>query len=274
MNRAHFRPLPLAAALAAFALNLIFLHSRTAAPALCEKGSSADAATQREAAAQMQQQTYAPTPAPIQEAANVEPMRVAQREVVRMPGVGLVRVTAYEGDEETLLVFEDAATGEKLESFTTASGSHGPTLRFTLVHADGLPDPMVVGLAVSPGGSDSDWGATAFAAVGGELRRVTGFEALRAGDRGGFYFGDLGGGLGPGAAVWNDVWDLDYEGHPSPHRYEVKLYKWSRARKRFEWHRVFRTRGKFDSGEAALSSVGLYFTDVRLGVRDFEYLGE
>lgn len=273
LNRAHFHPVPLAVALAAFALNLIFVLPRAAPPAPCESESAAVVPT-REAAARTPQTTPAQTHTPVTEAANVEPARIAQQEVVRMPGVGRVTVTAYEDEEATRLVFDDAATGKELAAVKMASDSFKPKLRFRVLHVKGLPDPLVVGLAVSPGGSDSGWEAVAFGAVGGELRDVTGFEGLQTGDRGGFHFGDLGGGIGPGVAVWSDVWDTEYEGHPSPHRYEVKLYSWNKVNKRFEWHKVFRTRGKFDTGDDALRSAGLRFRDVRRGVRDFSYLAE
>lgn len=274
MNRAHFYPVPLAVALAAFALNLILVPRRAAPPAPCESESAAVVPV-REAAAQTPQTIPAQTPTPVTEAANVEPVRgVAQQEVVRMPGVGRVTVTAYEGEDDTRLVFDDAATGKELAAVKMASDSYKPKLRFRVLHVKGLPDPLVVGLAASPGGSGSGWEAVAFGAVGGELRDVTGSELLQTGDRGGFHFGDLGGGIGPGAAVWTAVWDVEYEGHPSPHRYEVKLYSWSRVNKRFEWHKVFRTRGKFDTGDEAIRSAGLRFRDVRRGVRDFGYLEE
>lgn len=278
MDRARFRPLPLAVALAAFALNLIFVPPRKAPDAPCERGpSAAAAATPREAAAQMATkppQAHARTAAPAAEPTPAGITRPAQREVVLMRGIGSVRVTAYENDDEARLVLEDDATGEKLESVTMAGGSRNPELRFRVLHVKGLPDPLVVGLARSPGGSDSGWEAVAFGPVGGELEEVTGFERLRTGDRGGFHFGDLGGGLGPGAAVWTDVWDPEYEGHPSPHRYEVTLYRWSSVNARFEWHKVFRTRGKFGTGDEALRASGLRFRDVRRGVADFGYLEE
>ena len=273
MNRAHFHPVPLAVALAAFALNLILVPPRTAPPAPCES-ESASVVPAREAAVRTTPQTDTQTHAPVPASTPAGITRLAQREEVRMPGVGSVLVSAYENDDETRLVFTQDYEVEKLASVTMASGSYKPTLRFRVLHVKGLPDPLVVGLAVSPGGSDSGWEAAAFGVVGGKLREVTGFEGLQTGDRGGFYFGDLGGGIGPGAAVWTDVWDLDYEGHPSPHRYEIKLYSWNRVNKRFEWHKVFRTQGKFDTGDEALRSAGLRFRDVRRGVPDFSYLEE
>jgi hypothetical protein len=275
MKRPHLHPVRLAVALAAFALNLLFVAQRPAPVRVpCEKDSAANVPAPRAADAGATRTTPAQTTCGNPEETDAGPQRVSQQEVINVPGVGRVRVSARETGIETRLVFEDAGSGKELRSVTMASDAVKPSLRFKVMHLKGLPDPLIVGVAVSPGGSDSSWEATAFGAVGGELADVTGFEMRQAGDRGGFYFGDLGLGLGPGAAVWNDVWDLDYEGHPSPHRYEITLYRWSRGNERFEWERVFRTPGKFDSGERALRSVGLRFKDVRRGIPDFSYLGE
>jgi hypothetical protein len=207
------------------------------------------------------------------EAQDAKPTRVGQQEVVTFPGVGRVRVTAYETEgSETRLVFQQIDSGKELININMSNESFNPSLRFRVMHVKGLPDPLVVGVSVSPGGSDSGWEAAAFGAVGGELRHLTRNEDFQSGDKGGFYFGDLGGGRGLGAAVWDFVWDFDYESHLDSHQYEIKLYKWNRVNARFEWERVFRTQGKFDSYKPALRSVGLRFGDVRAGIHEFDYL--
>ena len=186
-----------------------------------------------------------------------------------MTGVGRVKVTAYEAEEDTRLVFEDADSGKELLSRTLADDSLNPRLRFGVLHVKGLPDPTVVAVAVSPGGSGETDEMVAFASSGGELAELTRTDSFATSEGGGFYFGDLGRGEGLGLAVWDYVWDYDSEAHTSPHQYEVKLYKWNRSSGRFEWGRVFRTAGKFDSDGAALRSAGLRFRDVREGVPEF-----
>jgi hypothetical protein len=268
-------PVRLAVALAAFALNLVLVASRTnptPTHAPCEQSASASApAVNSEAPKQVSTKT----PPVNREATEAKPVRVGQQEVVSFPGVGRVRVTAYEVDGlEAQLVFEKADTGDKLIDLHMGNEASGMLLRFRVMHVKGLPDPLVVGVSLTPGGSDSGWEAAAFGAVGGELKRLTRNEAFQSGDRGGFYFGDLGGGRGVGAAVWDFVWDSDYEGRPSAHRYEIKLCKWNGREARFEWERVLRTPGKFYSYKPALRSVGLRFKDIRRGMPGFDYLEE
>ena len=118
---------------------------------------------------------------------------------------------------------------------------------------------MVISIVLSSGGSDSGWEASAAGVVNGQLQELT-YEHLRTSDEGGFFFGDLGHGIGPGAAQWDFVWGED-EAHVSPHRYEITLYKWNGWR--FEWYRVFRTRSKYFSGRAALRANGLHYVDIR-----------
>jgi hypothetical protein len=227
----------------------------TAQPA-CEAGKllpapSTPTATQAEAPA-------APTP------------RISQRETLLMPGLGGVRVTAFETEEDAHLVFENADSSKQLLSLTMADDALKPTLRFKVMHVKGLPGPLVVGVGVSPGGSDSSYKLAAVAAVNGKLAELTRTDTFDTSEEGGFYIGDLGHGLGPGLAVWDFVWDFDYERHDSPHQYEIKLYRWNKGEARFEWARVLRTPRKFDSGEEAIRSVGLRFKDLRDSIPEFK----
>lgn len=199
---------------------------------------------------------------------------VGQRETVAMPGVGRVRITAFETPKDTRLVFENADSDKELLSFTMADDSLDPRLRFKAMHFKGLPDPVIVAVAVSPGGSGATYELTAIASMGDELKELTRNDTFTTSEGGGFYFGDLGRGLGLGLAVWDYVWDYDYEAHHSPHQYEIKFYKWNEGAGRFEWNRVFRTKGKFDSDGAALHSVGLHFRDVREGNSEYNFFGE
>lgn len=271
MNRAHFRPLPLAVALAAFALNLIFVRPRTP-PAPCESEPAA-VVPPRGDAAQTPQQTYAQTPAPVTEAAAAAgPARVAQQAVVGMPGVGRVRVTAYETEGDTRLVFEDYDSGKELRSSTMAGGSLNPRLRFKVTRVRGLPDLTVVAVAVSPGGSGSGYEMEAFAPVGGRIQELTCAGSFTTDEMGGFYIGDLGRGVGLGAAVWQD---LDERGaHHDPHRYKITFYKWDDVDAQFELNKTITTRQEFDSDRAALRSAGLSFKDVREDAPEFNSLDE
>jgi hypothetical protein len=200
---------------------------------------------------------------------------VGQQETMLMPGVGRVRVTAFETEENTRLVFENADTQKELNYFTMAEDSLNPKLRFKVMHVKGLPDPMIVGVSVSPGGSDSTYEMVAVASVGGGLRELsrTDTDTFTTEEEGGFYLGDLGHGVGLGVVVWDFVWGYD-ESHVSPHQYEIKFYKWNKETARFEWNKVLRTPGKFSSDKAALRSVGLKFKDVRAGIHGLDYSDE
>lgn len=206
--------------------------------------------------------------------------RVSQQEIVNFPGLGRVSVSAVETFGESLhLEFRDAQTGRLLDTQYfggTAPSAElmemNPFLRFTVMHVRGLPDPLIVGVAVTPGVSGSRWQSVAVGAVDGELRDLT-FESLEASNLGGLYYGDLGGGRGPGAASWNWVWGYDDEGHYGPHRYELTVYRWNPESGRFDWDSTLRTRAKFESGKKAVRSLGYHLSDVRKSFPDFADFG-
>lgn len=260
----------LAVALAAFALNLVLVMPRTKpARAPCAENVASDALTRAFDATPNQVSTQ--TQPAKTEAPEEKPTRVAQWRLVNFPGVGRVKVTAYETEGlEARLVFEQVESGKKLIDVVMGND----TLRFRVMRITGLPEPLVVGVGVTPRGSDSSWEASVFGAVGGELKDLTRNEALQFGDKGGFSFTSLGGGRDVGVAVWDFVWDFDNESHVDAHKYEVKLYKWNRVNARFEWDKVFRTPGRFYSYKPALRSVGMSFKDVRAGIPAFDYLEE
>lgn len=190
--------------------------------------------------------------------------RAVQEEFMDAPGIGRVRVIAYEPAEDgyTRLNFTEAADGENLLNvWLGASDSYKPRLRFRVMRVKGVAGPLVVAVMTSPGASDSYWEASAVGVVDGSLEVLT-YEELSTSEQGGFFFGDLGGGRGTGAAQWEYV-SGEGEGHYGEHQYEVKLYKWNPKKARFEWSEVLRTTGEFSSGVAALRSLGLRFDDIR-----------
>jgi hypothetical protein len=199
--------------------------------------------------------------------------RISQYEVVAFPGIGDVEVCAHEDiGESPTLVFSDFQTGKELLTVYVGSSDWKilnsdvhPGIRFRVVSIHGLPR-MVIAVGVSPGGSDSSWESVAVGVVNGQLEILT-FETLRTSDFGGFSYGDLGHGLGVGAAQWDFVWGED-EGHPPPHQYEVKLFKWNG--RRFEWYKLFRTRRHYESDQAALSAYGFHFVDIRGSFPDWD----
>lgn len=223
-------------------------------------------------------------PAPVSSPANyqAEPAhvpdktpRISQQKIVNFPGIGQVRITANEACELCPeLEFRDAKTNRLLSSSHFSGDASGEDnndaqVRFRVMHITGLPDPMIVGIGISPDGSDDSWSSVAVGAVNGALRELTS-ETLNASNQGGFYYGDLGGGRGIGTIGCDAVFGNDSdEGHYSAHHYELKIYTWDKKTNRFEWHQVLRTRGKFDSGEKALRSMSFKFADIRKTFPDF-----
>ncbi len=197
--------------------------------------------------------------------------RISQERIVRFPGVGEVRVCAHEdfGKAPRLTLIDQHSGKEILSSYVgsfnwswnddPAAVEMNPTLRFRPISVKGLPNPLVIGIAMNPGGSDSAWEAVAIGVVNGKLEVLT-YETMQTSNEGGFFFGDLGHGLGLGAAQWDFVWGED-EGHPPPHKYEVKLFKWNGWR--FEWEKVIRTRRQYNSPQTALRAYGFKFVDIR-----------
>jgi hypothetical protein len=208
---------------------------------------------------------------PISEFSAESASRVSQEEIIRFPEIGNVRVRANEdfGKGLRLTFFDPKSGGELLTAYfgssnwnwsggSTAAESN-PKLRFKAISIRGFPNPLIVGIAMNPGVSDSGWETAAVGVVNGELQRLT-YETMETSNEGGFFFGDLGPGLGLGAAQWDFVWGED-EGHMGPHKYEVKLSKWNG--RRFEWFKVFRTTREYEFGEDALRAHGYHFVDVK-----------
>jgi hypothetical protein len=204
---------------------------------------------------------------------------ISQEATVRFPQIGNVRVRAHEEFKKYLkLEFIDPRSGDDIHTSYlgnfdwnwTNNVEWNPKLRFKVISVKGLPDPLVVGIAMNPGGSDSGWEAVAVGVVNGQLEQLN-YETLQTSNEGGFYFGDLGHGLGLGAAQWDFVWGED-EGHPPPHKYEVKLFKWNGWR--FEWEKVFRTGRKYNSAQKALRAYGYHFVDIRTKFPDWADVAE
>ncbi len=192
---------------------------------------------------------------------------VKQNEVVRFPRAGEVRVRAIEIPHRLpRLEFTSAATGRRL--LTVSGGASdprayriepGPTLmnplvRFKVLHPSGLPGPLLLCVAVRPGGSDHGFETNVIGEVGGSLRVLTPTPLLNS-IQGGVHVGDLGGERGPGVAVWSFLWEN--EAHYAAHRYEVRLFPFDAKRNSFKRGKLLRTKAKHETGADALAELGL-----------------
>ena len=197
--------------------------------------------------------------------------RVSQEALLKIPKIGKVRVQAYEplGDGPEF-VFTNASSGKEILSlyFSDYGVNEQSRTRFKIISVNQFPGPLIISIGMNPGGSDCAWEASIAGVVDGRLEDLT-YEHLQTSNEGGFFIGDLGHGVGFGAAQWDFVWG-EYEAHVSPHKYEITLYKWNGWR--FEWYRVFRTRSNYSSGRAALRANGLNYTDIRKSFPDWSDL--
>jgi hypothetical protein len=217
----------------------------------------------REGAADQRRQTR-------RRAARPSKDKVTQEETVEFPRAGRVRVRAVEARGRLpRLEFLSGATGRTLGSITLGTSAPetyrpldepgvsliDPFVRFRPLRVEGLPAPLVLAVAVRPGGSDHGFETTLVGERGAAFRVLTA-EPLLTSIQGGVFVGDLGGARGPGAAVWGFIWE-DGEVHHARHRYEVKLYPFDARRGVFRRGAVLRSKQKHARGEDALEELGL-----------------
>lgn len=194
---------------------------------------------------------------------------MTQEEVLDFPRAGRVRVRAVEAlGRLPRLEFSSETTGRALSSVTLGKSAPemykpldepgvsliDPFVRFMPLNVGGLPAPLVLAVAVRPGGSDHGFETTLVGASGRTFRALTP-EPLLNSIQGGVFVGDLGGARGPGVAVWSFLWEDD--AHYAAHRYEVKLYPFDARRGVFRRASVLRSRGKHKRGEDALEELKL-----------------
>lgn len=195
---------------------------------------------------------------------------MTQEETVVFPRAGRVKVRAVEArGRRPRLEFLREATGRRLQVFTLGTSAPetyrpldepgvsliDPFVRFMPLNVEGLPAPLVLAVAVRPGGSDHTFETTVVGAGGAGFRVLTP-EPLQTSIQGGVFVGDLGGGRGPGVAVWGFIWGDD-EAHYDEHRYQVKLYPFDARRGLFRRTASLRSKRKHGSAGDALEELGL-----------------
>lgn len=144
------------------------------------------------------------------------------------------------------------------ESFIREPGPTliNPLVRFMLIRGEAaLPDPLILAVAVRPGGSDHGFELTLIGEMGGALRVLTPRPASHVSIQGGYFVGDLGRGRGYGYASWSFIWEDG--AHYDRHRYEVRLYPFDERRGGFRRTVTMQSKGKYKTGEDALEELGL-----------------
>lgn len=193
---------------------------------------------------------------------------VKQEESVTFARLGRVRVRAVEMPRaRPRLEFASEATGRRLLTLpvgTTDPRAYriepyetpmNPFVRFAVVNTEGMTGPVVVAVAVKPGGTDHGFETSVIGEVGGRLKLLT-TAPLTNSIQGGVFVGDLGAGRGPGLAAWNYVWGDD-EAHYAAHRYDVTLLRFDARRGVFRRVSRQRTKSKHEDGREALAELGL-----------------
>ncbi|MBO0726949.1 MAG: hypothetical protein J2P52_15200 [Blastocatellia bacterium] len=199
--------------------------------------------------------------------------KIVQQTTIRFPEIGLVRVSALEPlNELPQIVFTGLKNHKEISTIHLGTSDPDffkphledkytkPFLRFKVLSVKGLPHPLILAVAVAPGGSDTLFESSIIGAVNGEIRVLT-QEPLTNNVQGGVYVGYLGRKWGTGAAVWNFLWEDG--AHYEPHRYEVELYPFNVKTMSFQKGKVLASRRKYaDRGAGALSELRLPYGDL------------
>lgn len=198
--------------------------------------------------------------------------RVSQSETVEFPNVGKVVIQAREavgafprivftikGSKAPLLTHVMSDKDGLLKPTPDSSPETGPFLRFRVLHPEGFKGPIVLAIAVCPGGSDHGFWATVIGEVGGKLKVLLP-QPVFTHIQGGIYIGNLNKKLGDGLAVWSFVWNdgAHYDDHP----YEVKLYALQNGQLVFKQKYISKRKYQ-GNGAEALKEIGIEAHDLR-----------
>lgn len=202
---------------------------------------------------------------------------ITQSMTVVFPHSGSVIIQAREEFEQNPeVLFKSAATGKLLLRYTFAEPDgvlkpharsdafQRPFVRFQAIRVVGMPSPMILAIAVEPGGSDHGFYAMVIAEVRGRLRTLQSRPFLTD-VQGGLYVGYLNSSLGNGLVVWNFIWN---EGiHYDFHHYKIETYSLRGDRFIRQGRRV--SRQLYDgNGADSLRELGIHATDLRATVPD------
>jgi hypothetical protein len=214
---------------------------------------------------------------------SAEASHVVQSATVSFMRIGEVIVRALEPEGHLpQLVLAEASTGRLLlvtdvgtsdpeanESYVIHRdwGPSSPRVRFLVRRVTGVPNPLVLAVAIRPGGSDCRYAASIVGAFDGELKNLTP-SRLWTNAEGGFAVGNLGGDRGFGLIRWNFIWGN--EAHSGPHRYEVSIFRFDPTGLRFKLLQNTTSSRKYANGEEFLTELGFHCRNL---LRDFPDLG-
>ncbi len=172
-----------------------------------------------------------------------------------------VRVVAVEEFGKPLRLLFVGRDKETIYSTSFTEGSNNreyayvnPFLRFRSYDVPGLPSPVIVAVAVSPGGSDVGYEIKLIAERNGKITTLNP-EPIDLTIQDGLYLGYINATFGHGMVIWENRWEN--EAHYDPHRYAIRIYRWDTRSKNFRLARKFTTKAKFRDGCSATRSYGL-----------------
>jgi hypothetical protein len=205
------------------------------------------------------------TPKPLNSAES----STSQQEFIRFPDLGVMEVMAQalEGQVPTVVIrdankkvlLQIKIEGKEyggLENFT-----HRVSIEFKVLHIPGMPEPLLMVMAVEPGGSDAAWETILIGVVSGAIKRLW-QQSEPLNYEGGILVGDLGQDRGTGVAQWNFVWGSG-ESHVDPHKYSLQLYLWNKQKSQFDVGPKYITKNKYQDDAQALQELGFNFRDQR-----------
>jgi hypothetical protein len=172
------------------------------------------------------------TPSEKQEVHRISGPKITQSAIVRFPHHGAVRVESVEQVgrfpqivftdlKNHAVVFRSAITDSDGWLKPTDEEFTKPFLRFREVRSAGFPSPLIMAVAVTPGGSDDGFSLAVYGEIDGKFARLTD-KTIDTDIQGGYYLGFLNKELGYGLVSWEFIWD---DAHYAPHRYFMTIYR-------------------------------------------------
>ncbi len=147
------------------------------------------------------------------------------------------------------------------KSFTSADefAYTNSFLRFRFFNIKGLPDPILLAVAVSPGGSDVNFEIKIISEKTGKISLLNP-KSIFMSIQNGIYLGFINSKYGYGMITWEFQWDA---AHYDPHTYKISIYTWDNKNLTFTLNKEFITQRKFKDGPSALKYYGLPYRNFR-----------
>ena len=132
-------------------------------------------------------------------------------------------------------------------------------LRFKCFIIKGLPSPLLFAVATYPGGSDNGYEIKLITEIDSSITSINP-APIRLTIQDGIFLGYINRMYGYGMITWYHHWDTP---HYSPHKYEIRIFKWDQRSKRFVLSKTYKTQNKFKNGNSALLHYGLPCKNLR-----------